>query len=331
MPNQSVYNMMGFCGKRHQRYAHFYYHLDTVHPGFSRPIQDAHTQKPFFLRALFPLFCVALFGGGNRLIFQENLDARQHLDPILRWSMWKRNQNRLGSGLWPWLLALASVGTLDWFLTWLLVERRHAVEANPIAAKVLQQFGWWGLAYFKASSVILVAVLGHVIARKNRWAAQRLLQFACACTLLIVGYSFFQVIRQEIACASILERENRRLAMLLQQRQRFTKYVEKVHELSRQLVDENRPLSQAVQELVQFLAQTDPLPMGVLGLAEAGPNLEKRLAAHLVSQAGYLVKNQPEPALRLLSRLQKEFASSFSSPRLPTMALAWFPKPENGH
>jgi hypothetical protein len=228
-------------------------------------------------------------------------------------------------GLWSWLCALVSAGSLDWYLTWLHVEKGYAFEANPIAAYILKLFGWSGLALFKATSVLLVAVVVTVLARKNRAAAERLLQFGCACTFVIVGYSLFLIVREKIEDTRLVEKENRRIALALQQRRQFMTYSHKVDELTRLVIAENRPLVQAVQELVGYLEQIDRPPLGSLGVVGAGPHLEECLAAHVICHAGYLLRKQPRHALRLLVRLQSEYASAFSSPTLPTSVLDWFP------
>ncbi len=131
--------------------------------------------------------------------------------------------------MWIWLAALAAGATIDWSLTRWLVENGEAVEGNPIAATILEQFGWAGLALFKVSSVVLVGVLGLVIARKNRSVAQRVLQFACACTFLIVGYTCILLVRQEIETARVLDRETVRSAKVEKKRHSFLK----IHQESR--------------------------------------------------------------------------------------------------
>jgi len=87
------------------------------------------------------------------------------------------------------IFALLSLGDLA--LTWWLLEHSGRVifEGNPVADWWLNQFGWSGLAGFKAAMVLLVIILTTLIARQRPRAASRTLRFACAALVLVMLHS----------------------------------------------------------------------------------------------------------------------------------------------
>jgi hypothetical protein len=90
-----------------------------------------------------------------------------------------------------WGTAFVCASALDLLLTWLLINAGAAYELNPIAACVLSECGWTGLAWFKAFSVGVVLAAGAFIARNRPVTTRRLLHFACAASLVVVGYSLY--------------------------------------------------------------------------------------------------------------------------------------------
>lgn len=71
----------------------------------------------------------------------------------------------------------------------------HITEANPVARYFLYNWGFSGLVYFKASMVLLVAVICQVIAVRRLDVARRLLVFATMAVLTVVMYSVQMLIR----------------------------------------------------------------------------------------------------------------------------------------
>src|SRR3989442_1605336 len=88
----------------------------------------------------------------------------------------------------PWMIAFGVVSLLDLGLTWLLVAGvAGAYEANPLAADILERFGWGGLALFKLTCVGVT--LTAVYAVRTRASSRRLLQVACLASGAVVIYS----------------------------------------------------------------------------------------------------------------------------------------------
>jgi hypothetical protein len=87
------------------------------------------------------------------------------------------------------MFILLSLG--DLVLTWWLLEHsgRVVFEGNPVADWWLSQYGWSGLAGFKASMVLLVIILTTLIARQRPRVATRTLRFACAVLVLVMLHS----------------------------------------------------------------------------------------------------------------------------------------------
>ncbi|MFL5340889.1 MAG: DUF5658 family protein [Gemmataceae bacterium] len=81
------------------------------------------------------------------------------------------------------------LSALDFTLTWLLLRRGSAAEANPVAAWWLTHFGWLGLGAFKAATVVTFVVLVGVVARRRPALSRRMVAFACAAVAIVVVYS----------------------------------------------------------------------------------------------------------------------------------------------
>lgn len=92
------------------------------------------------------------------------------------------------------LLVFALLSLLDLIETWLLLNpsggRFRIVEGNPVAAAWLNRFGWKGLVVFKASAMVLLAVVAVLIwlhrPRFGRWV----LTLACLLVGLVALYSY---------------------------------------------------------------------------------------------------------------------------------------------
>jgi hypothetical protein len=89
------------------------------------------------------------------------------------------------------LLAFAGLGALDFGLTWHLVRAGGGAvrEANLVAAWLLGNYGWAGLAAFKAATMGLAAGLGVLIYLRRPAAGHRVLAFGCAALAAVVLYS----------------------------------------------------------------------------------------------------------------------------------------------
>ena len=71
----------------------------------------------------------------------------------------------------------------------------HISEANPVARYILYHWGFDGLVIFKASMVLLVAVICQIIAVQRIDLARRVLVFATIAVLGVVMYSVQMIVR----------------------------------------------------------------------------------------------------------------------------------------
>src|SRR5689334_6793634 len=92
-----------------------------------------------------------------------------------------------------WLLtgsvAYLLLASLDWALTLRLVEDGLAYEANPLAAAVLADWGWAGLAAFKSALVGVFLGVGIFVWQRRPRTGALLLGFGCTVSSIVVGYS----------------------------------------------------------------------------------------------------------------------------------------------
>ena len=78
--------------------------------------------------------------------------------------------------------------TLDIFMTYVLL-RNGAMEANPLANYVLQNWGFNGMIFFKLGIVAFVCVIAQLIALKKIQTARWLLIATSVLVGLVVVYS----------------------------------------------------------------------------------------------------------------------------------------------
>jgi Domain of unknown function (DUF5658) len=90
-----------------------------------------------------------------------------------------------------WLLFILLSGA-DLFLTWRLLSQRGSTvyESNPLAAWLLDRFGWPGLTLFKAVAVIVVLTATAILCRRSPRVGVRVLTFGCTVLSGVVVYSF---------------------------------------------------------------------------------------------------------------------------------------------
>jgi len=236
---------------------------------------------------------------------------------------------RKAPAMWPWLGAYALTSILDSVLTWDLVGRGEAFEANPIAAEVLRHLGWGGLSLFKAAVACTFLGLTWVIARCRPRTGLCLARFACVLMVSLVGYSLALRARVGTETQTALAREKARIASLEAHRQRMVSYLRKLDELSHHISAGKLQLAQAVKELGQFIVQINYDPTILLENYCDGKKGEVCLAIHLVNRIGFVHRTDPATASRLLPRLRHEFTSFFCP--LPAFALQWFPDENGGH
>lgn len=91
-----------------------------------------------------------------------------------------------------WLSLLVVLQLADLGLTWLLIGsglRTSVLEANPLAAAVLQHYGWGGMVMLKLSTTLVVLLALFGVLRRRPALGRRLLHFSCAFLLLVNCYS----------------------------------------------------------------------------------------------------------------------------------------------
>jgi hypothetical protein len=198
-------------------------------------------------------------------------------------------------------LAYLLLGGLDWFLTLRLVEGGLAYEANPLAAAVLADWGWIGLAAFKCTFVGLFLGVGMVVWQRRPRTGRVLLGFGCAVSCVVVGYSSTLLLCPE-------QESTRPLPGNAHQ----ARYYERLTCLAQDIAQGKRTLQQATSEMEAFLREVPYDPMPILkGLYRM--DRTRCLAAHLVRLVGMEVVDNPRQARRQLNRLTRQFAT-FQAP-----------------
>lgn len=234
------------------------------------------------------------------------------------------------------LIALfVGLSVTDLYLTWQLIETPGRVfyEANPVAARILQKFGWWGLAAYKFACAGTMLGAAILLARWNRRAARRVLFLACACVGVVVGYSGLLFLTHARGRQELLAQQARGEAIEQASRVR-RQYKNRLRHLALAVAFERRPLPQAAANLRAFLATVDhdPLP----GLRSLWPGLDDEacLAVAVIREVGHL--DQEGISLDnagLFPRLETEFAAAFRT-ALPHIARETHhrqtPPPGNG-
>lgn len=215
------------------------------------------------------------------------------------------------------LFALLSLA--DLLLTWLLLSRpgTAAYEANPVARWWLTQFGWSGLAAFKAATVLAVfAAAAALASRSHPRAAAGLLWFGCGVVAAVVLYSA-SLFPAAFAPGNVDEEVSRRAAWLAQARERVLRtqaeYDRLMADLIASLIAGRSTLAEAVEQLATSERANDPeLQRGLAGvLPDRSPR--ERLAAvvwkHVVRARG----EAPLPDDPVLSRLGQEYQATFGT------------------
>jgi hypothetical protein len=84
------------------------------------------------------------------------------------------------------LALFVALSVTDFALTYALIQVSGGAvyEANPVAAVWLEQYGWNGLAGFKAATVVVFLAAVATLARRSRWLATWVA--ACSCTAVLL-------------------------------------------------------------------------------------------------------------------------------------------------
>jgi bacteriorhodopsin len=89
------------------------------------------------------------------------------------------------------LIVFAILGAIDFIDTYALVGRSGGpvYESNPVAARWLKNYGWDGLAIFKAATTFVVVVCVLMVRRQRPRTASILATAACLSLLAVTAYS----------------------------------------------------------------------------------------------------------------------------------------------
>jgi cell division protein FtsB len=207
------------------------------------------------------------------------------------------------------LYALLSM--LDLFLTWLLVDGvRGTYEANPLAADILENHGWAGVALFKGGCVAIVLATGALLWRRRPRTARVILGLACSCALGVVGYSLW-LTDSGVEAAGW----GRQLAHARSQARQYSElrqaqhaYHQRVDKLARDIAHERTTLTAAVSEICVLLEELNYDPVRYFTHFYGRLPREAALAAHLVRKVGFEVCGDAALARRQLQNLSREFA-----------------------
>mgnify|MGYP006290856393 CR=1 FL=1 len=88
------------------------------------------------------------------------------------------------------------VSMLDLFMTVIVLNRGGFRERNPLALRVLREWGVHGMLVFKIALVTVICLVAQVIARYRPRTAQVVLNAATFATALVVIYTFALILKQ---------------------------------------------------------------------------------------------------------------------------------------
>lgn len=90
------------------------------------------------------------------------------------------------------MLRYVLVSAFDLFMTYILLRQRRMqfIESNPVADRLLDDWGIKGMIYFKFAMVALVCVIAQIVVRRRPIVAKWLLNGATLVVMGVVVYSF---------------------------------------------------------------------------------------------------------------------------------------------
>jgi len=225
--------------------------------------------------------------------------------------------------------AFVALSVLDLCLTYYLIEIQGTsfYEANPIAAGVLVNWGWWGLAGYKVASAGTVVAVGIFVGRRRPRLGRGLFAVACPVVAVVVGYSLLLLLnnREDQQTLAQAEVRSRHLSEMFREQH---DYAVRLKELGHELAEGRLSLKQASETLAAEIARLryfNPFP--TLRVMYEDMDDSARLAAHMVREVGLLLREAPLGS-KPLARLEKEFVGRHHC-SLPRFAReTHFPEPE---
>jgi hypothetical protein len=204
------------------------------------------------------------------------------------------------------MLSLADLG-----LTWLMVERLDgASEANPLAARILEQFGWIGLALHKLGCVGVVLGIAAILVKRRPRLGRLVVRVGCGSALVVVGYSMWLLLSPSglLSWSDELDQAERQAVNLRRLHLEQHRFVDYSQDLTKLLARGEIALPTAASSLNNFLTSCDHDPLRYLPELFDELRGEACLAAYLVHKVGWELSDDPDQAQQRLEVLAREFA-----------------------
>jgi hypothetical protein len=221
------------------------------------------------------------------------------------------------------LALFALLSGADFCLTWHLLGRDQVdvYEKNPVAQWWLTHYGWLGLAGFKASALLLVALLGTLIYLRRPVTTHRLFGFGCVILTGVVLYSGYLegmlAFRQHDPEVCAIAEHTRQIEDSIR---RGTGYRAVMDQVSNDLLHRRCTLAEAVDRVSQTEKAQDPEWNELLSKLYPGLEERARLGANVLQHT--VGHYRHTPALRpLVPRLAAEFRDLYQC-ELPPYLLA---------
>jgi hypothetical protein len=202
------------------------------------------------------------------------------------------------------LIVFATLSVCDLIATtWLLNSNAETIyESNPVAGWWLRQFGWPGLASFKAIAVFAVIGLASVIYRYRPDTARGVLTFGSATVLCVVfysaglaGYVCASSESRDLAELRAMETSNQRLDHALMDAGEFLRAK---RDITSQVLAGSRDPVEAVQQLAAHYQARDPYWMESLRRQHPGLSDDQCIAVNFLTFSRGLSEDTPAAAAR---------------------------------
>jgi hypothetical protein len=206
------------------------------------------------------------------------------------------------------LFVVASLADLA-LTTWLLnVHADSVVESNPVANWWLDNYGFAGMAFFKAFTVVVVGLACHVLARSRPRLSKGVLSFACLTVLAVVGYSVYLLngVRHEANELDMIAEKSNELDIRLEESREYNNLVVN---LLRKLKDNQITLKQVVHQLAQTRHAKNPVWAEQMKMYHSTNSLVVSLARNVLK---HFQNDETGTTAGVLERLEKEFMTEFA-------------------
>jgi hypothetical protein len=226
------------------------------------------------------------------------------------------------------VLLFSLLSATDLALTTYLVwgTEGRGSESNPVAGWWLAEFGWIGLALYKAAAVLLAGMILLVLCRLSPRTGGRVLGFSC---VILTGVVCYSALLAGLAHADA-SRENAETASLAAvndeldaSAQLGVAYRVVLLKASQDLHAGRISLAEAVHRLLQTARGQDPAWIEQLRIASGGETPEECLARTLLRHVAGLCEDNPERCQEVRARLTAEFQACFATP-LPRRELVYW-------